>query len=188
MKKKGDAFLENLVSLVVFIVGAVFLLIGIWSVYQSAAFQEKRNAEKAFSIIEAKLKSLSNVESTSAVFQGPCRKEECNWFLTAWSENDQSNVEKCFLKESCLCICKGDYKKRTEACNLNGLCAAVNFSEVKIEGGLVRTEQNTYSADYTGAGADVNVEVITYPVIKLRTNLNEIFFSKQGDKLTIRAE
>src|SRR3989344_6406735 len=118
MRKKGDFLVNNILSVIIAVIGIVLFVFGISKIYQVRASDELTNAKKTIELIEAKINALDEGQKSELTIQGFAGAE--SWYLVGWNKEDSSDIkpEKCFFN-SCICICNGASK---DVCQKKGIC------------------------------------------------------------------
>ncbi|RMD66723.1 hypothetical protein D6817_03535 [Candidatus Pacearchaeota archaeon] len=104
-KKASTITLDNVLSLIIFIVGIILIVAGIFKVYNLVGeARESRSAETLLDKILTKAKSVEVGEETEVTLQG--FKHDTELLLVAFNKDQAKAPEKCFFN-NCLCICGG---------------------------------------------------------------------------------
>ncbi len=140
MGKKGD-LLNNVLGVIIAVVGLGLLASGAWKIVSLYANQETTNAQKLVDSITGKIDGLEDGRSNSFVFSG--FKSDNGWFLKAWDRDDSYRPDKCYFK-SCICICNSpssDYltgpyltapDPKSKVCQEKGFCRFFDQAEVNL--------------------------------------------------------
>lgn len=176
INKRGD-LLNNVLTLVIAVVGLALLAYGVFRLYQIVSSQEEENARKTLDVIEGKINALKEGQTGRFLVQGFPMKNE--WHVIAYSKSDDIRPDKCFFN-SCVCMCKildlgslseYDYtfgipqRSIANSCQKEGFCRKVDLPEAKII-----VENIEFSGKY---GEN----------IKLQENVIELKINKSSEKL-----
>ena len=129
--------MNNLLGIIIAVVGIVLFVFAISKVYQVRASDELTNAKKTIELIDAKIKALDNGQKSSLTIQGFAGAE--SWYIVGWNKNDPNRPEKCFF-DSCICICEG---VSNDVCQEGGICKSVSYSETRVFTTPYQTGYNT---------------------------------------------
>ncbi len=174
MKKYGEITVENVLTLILAVVGIgllVFAAVRLWQINVNA---DSENAKKILDGIEGKINTLEEGQTGRFTVRGIE-----GWFLTGWGKNDDS-IDKCFFN-SCICICEGNGNREVD-CKEKGFCRDVSIEKVEVSS-LVPSA--VYSGVATAGYVNPSEELVKANIIKLPKNLIEIKVKKEKDILKI---
>ena len=123
-RRGAETLTNNVLSLIIAVVGIGLLIFGIVKLYSLAASNEADNAKSSLEFLAGKIKALEPGESNEFFVQGFKGGE--NWYFLAWGKNEFPKPDKCFF-ESCLCVCRGS---SSSDCQTNGFCEDIDFENV----------------------------------------------------------
>ena len=183
--KKGD-LMNNVLGVIIAVIGLSLLAYGAYKVYQNVVNSEDQKAKNLADLIEGKVEALK--EGQIGKFN--LVKLE-GWGIAGWSLNDPKRPDKCSLN-SCICICNdvvdisfGD--SLINSCQENGFCRKFGSKNIKVYKIFKSFEysSDTFSknlADYLS-----NPEIVDFNVITLseKEALSEITIYKNDTDVII---
>jgi len=204
--KKGD-LTNNVLSVIVAVIGIGILIFGIVKLYGLFSEQEEKNAKNFLESLSEKISSLKEGQKNEFIMQGFKGSE--NWYVLGYSK-EEARPEKCFF-DSCVCICKGnsesglppgfiarvDSEKKFFDVNGNEIKQKIAGVEVKYDSlhesqfisvcqgdtGVGFCSSFDEKEVYTATVNDGKTEGAGIPYIKLRSNLiNVIVVKPDKDK------
>ena len=127
MKKKGDFNINELLSIIVAVLGLLLLIYGGYRLYQISSSNELESAQNILDRITEKIDSLEEGESSALLIQG--FDEGDKWYLVGWGKSEEGRPDKCFF-DTCICMCKEGING--EDCQKSGVCNKVNYDDVGV--------------------------------------------------------
>lgn len=140
MNKRGD-LLNNILGVVIAVIGILVIFGGAYMLYQKYANQESEKAKAVIDVLEAKINAIEVGQNAEALVRGVP-----GWFVAGWGKAITNKPDKCF-NSICLCICKG--KSVTEelkknSCQDNGFCRKIAGDD-NFYADIVFLRENFYS-------------------------------------------
>ncbi len=127
--------MNNVLGVVLVVIGLAILIFGIWKFYSVYVNQEETNARKFVDSLEGKINALQDKSAADIVFSGFKSDKENKWSLVGWSMTSRERPDKCAFK-SCICICpdiayypKKDY---IDICQTKGFCRVFDQESVYV--------------------------------------------------------
>jgi len=185
--KKGD-LMNNVLGVIIAVIGLSLLAYGAYKIYQVVVSSESEDAKKTITIIESKINALKEGETGKFPIRGVK-----DWYLIGWSGNEVDRPDKCFLN-SCMCICpmskesgSGDFPfaKISKTCQEGGFCRKIDKTSISV----ISSGDVTIVADIFGLGIK-EVELSKYTDLRPKiifesSNLVELSVKKEKDSITI---
>ncbi len=103
IRKKGDANINQLLSIIIAVLGLALITYGIYSLYRAGVDSESTNAKNVLEKVVNKINALNDGDASTTLVQGFKGSEK--WYLIGWGKEDYTRPDKCFLN-SCICICQ----------------------------------------------------------------------------------
>lgn len=181
MKRKGELFGENIVGILIAVIG-LGLVVGIigQQIYRANVDNEGDSARKTLDGIIGKIENLQDGETGSFAVQG--FTESNNWYLVGFDSRVQDRPDKCFL-ESCVCICKNADQGFKNACQNEGFCRFFDDKEINVQ--TLFDEVYIVSFGSNGGNSVDATKDLSAFCIHLPSNLFEVMVSKDVDSLSI---
>jgi hypothetical protein len=129
MNMKGDWFTNNIMGIVIAVIGLTIISFVAYKIWDINVNLEQRNVMKTMDIIEGKIDALNTGESTRVILKGFPGAD--NWYFTGW-HTSEDRPDKCFL-ESCICLCKEGVGGDIFNCQESGYCRGVGSDSVIVE-------------------------------------------------------
>ncbi len=168
--EEGDLLKETL-GIILFVVGAAILVFAVWKIWDLAASQERKNAEKIVDDIARKAAEIEEGENIGFTVIGLPE-----WYLAGWSKNEPTDKKPtaCFFS-SCICICKveGIFGISERDCKSNGICRDIKFEEVFV-GGFVNYKNELLTIEKFFE--DPTLYNIVYSIVQRNYLINERYW------------
>jgi len=183
--KKGD-LMNNVLGVIIAVIGLSLLAYGAYKVYQNVVNSEEQKAKAIIDSIEGKMNALNDGQIGKFAIQGIK-----DWYITGWSKTETGRPDKCAL-ESCICICPQstefgsgdfDWSKEKTTCQDKGFCRKTENHVAVISSGDVAIVADIFGLELK------EIELSKYkdvrPKIILPSNLVEISIEKKKDDVII---
>ena len=131
MRNKRADLMNNVLTVLIAVVGLVIIGYAAWKLYVVYADQDATNAQKEIDLIEGKLGNLEAGQASRILL-----RKIPKWAIVGWGANEEGGPDKCYFK-SCVCICKysnlapRSKEEFTSSCQNSGYCRT--FSEPRAE-------------------------------------------------------
>lgn len=175
MNRKGD-FLNNVVGIIIAVIGLSLLIFAITRLYSAHVNQEDENAKSTIDLVMSRINSLEDGQSASITLQGFSGSE--HWYFVGWDNETRPRPEKCFFG-NCLCICK-DAGNVASCDGAHGFCREIKGRSISVESTTLKTR---YYPGSGGAPSSSSLDFAIARCIKLKNSLFEIRISKKSDAI-----
>ncbi len=180
-KKGEDLSTSEIVGIVLFFIIAFIIIAAVWMIIKNIGIgQENRNVNSVLENLQDRINSVQEGNKLSVQLTGPCKEKDCEWFIASWSQNNANKPASCGLN-SCICLCKGDFKSDMvkSLCEAEGVCKNVNIVSVisssEIDKEVVRAPE---------AGGNT-FEIVKIGTIPLQSNYIEVNIEKKNGVVTL---
>lgn len=171
MKKHGDFFINNVLGIVIAVIGIVVFVYAFTRLYDYNVDQEKEKAQSVLSSLIDKANALPEQVSSLTTIQGVD-----DWYLAGWSDSEVNKPDRCYDK-SCVCICKDS--PSSPSCQ-ESVCLRVEQSSV-----FVRTDAFNYTSD---GGFAQDTSTVHLRCIPLESRLHEVKVQRNASTLSITSQ
>ncbi len=178
MEKKGDFFTNNVLGIVIAVIGIVVFVYAFAKLYDLNTNQENDKAKVVLDSIISKAQVVPEGVTANVTIQGIS-----GWYLAGWSADDSTRPDRCY-NQGCVCICPGSAS--TVVCQKSGICKRVSEKKVNVSS---RPFDSMVNLGAAGTGAPPALTTVTFyrSCIPLTSLLSEISIARGSSSISLSA-